>query len=313
MTIKKKKEFLILNGDFNIPAKARVVFFVEARHQKNGEFEVSKADRVCTISSVGLSEAQIKGILSGEVKKLNDQEVVLRDQVAKLAAQADEFYEKRRAAAMQFETEMLESKSVLKKAEEARTQTQQERKILDKEKRDVSILREKLNQDKEAFRLEKLSYQATSKLITDQEKSVSLKLRELDDKDRDLGKLRDELTLQLNETAETRKKLTDELQDVKRETVELRAKKAEANGQKTEYLKKQEELDSLKSALLEKHETEVSAVRKMKSEQEAESLAKEESLRRRELALVRAEKQMDEKKKDLKAREEKLEIERAKK
>lgn len=264
------------------------------------------------LKAIGLTEDQLKGVLKGEILTLQKQEIVLRDSIESMAKKTNDIYLERQQVSQAFESEKLGIKKGLENLIEEKTAIKNQKTELLNLQRDTSMLREKLNADKEMFRKEK---EVISQLVDDatiekkrqKDLTASLLLKE-----QKLDKLEDELYLreenlifQDKEITELKGRIEDEFNTAEKARHDINVIK-ESLASEREFVKKlQHEWDVKIGGGEEKLKEAGDAFRKEKK-------VENDSLRRREYAIVEKEKVIKRGLTDLRAQKESLEIERAK-
>lgn len=263
------------------------------------------------LKRAGLTEEQIKGILSGEIERLTKQEASLKASVDELAGKYNEFFEKRQKAAEQAESLKLEMAEAEKKNMIRIGEFRKIEEKIEDQKKQLSIREDKIRSEKEALSKERSIHINFVKANEDLLEDVKTEQKKLAEKQ---AKLNEDYEL-----LEAKKIQIDNdwnaLKDTEKE-IETRIKLIEI---KDADLKKQEDaLSAERSKMLAKVEEEkkksedyVAGVDKKNLETQADFEAQREVLKKRELDIIRREKAIQNQEISLKSREENFEIKEA--
>lgn len=263
------------------------------------------------LEQLGLKPEQFEGMQHAAIEKLDDQERVLKQSVEKMAKQTEELYLKRQShaqAAEQMKIEMQENekKYAVKLGEFQRL----EQKLKDREQT-VIIREDKLRVDKEALGKERSIYGNEKKNIVDELEKVRFENAQLNTRKKDLD-------LQADGIADDRYKLEKDMD-------KLNKAKESNEGLARENAAERAALNNDKKAFEDEkkifEETIFSERAKLNADKKAHDEATEnhklesgnlyDSLQKRQLDIVRKEKEVKSQETDIKARLEALEIKEA--
>lgn len=273
---------------------------------------VEKIGLLPILEQLGLTEEQFRGILKGEIDRLAKQEQVLNEQIATHATKINELTELRSKANQLNEQEKLEIEAQKKKIIELRGIVDQERKNANREKQDVLILRQQLNDDKAQFQKDReIISQNGDKLAAELKRQKEIR-EELEDKTVALVLQKDELYITQSRVNSESKKLLEEKQEFDRQTAILAGERAKLNDLRKSVEDESKETNRMKDSFIESHNERLEKFNDDQKTFEAEKAAALENIRKRELDLVRREKEIKSAETDIKARLETLEIKEAK-
>jgi len=248
--------------------------------------------------------------LTAEIERLSKQKNEIQTNIDKMSKQTEEAYMKRREAVQGYESLKLEAVETEKKLGEMRLELQTKGSSLDAKEKEISIKSERLAEDKKTFSNERKLY---SKSFEDfQSKAAELKQRELEveKKEKELSEKLEDYTLKERHVSETlnisKTELTAEINDAKSEKVSLKQAREEMELAKEAFLNKSKDIDARIASVNKKMEEERKAFLEEKK-------TLQESNRKKELELVRKEKEIDNNLLVVKTMKENLEIQHAKK
>lgn len=245
------------------------------------------------LENIGLDKDQIKSILTGEIKKLADQEKALIENVTKLAKQTDDLFEKRKLAAEAAEAASLEQAAKEKKLIDDLEVVRSAQRDLEKEKVEIIKKRELLNSEREQYQKERVIAREADQDLAKRQKDLNFKIEELKKRELELMNREDDVKLRtksLNEIqfslTEQQNKLTADLgafshqKAVQEKSLENAAEEVRAahRSEEAALLKLQEGLKDLED---------------QKKAFEKECDEEREVLRKRELDIVRKEKDIE--------------------
>lgn len=261
----------------------------------------------------GLTLDQKKGILIGDIDRLQKQIKDLEATVAKLAAQSDEYYEKRKKAAQEFDNFSIEFEKkedqIAKKLERLKDE---QTKLL---KLDLEIKgkREKLNEDKDQFFKEKGIIRQAQEAFKEAELLFKKREEELKVKERTFEDTKDDLAIREQNFKKEKDELSQALSLHQKELSALKEKQGNFN-QEIETLKKsQAELDKYRAGWESVYNSRLKELEEAKADFEKESRAKADSLKKRELAVIQQEKEIEKAVINIQAQKDDMEIKEAKK
>ena len=135
---------------------------------------------ITTFDQIGLTEDQIKGILTVEIQRLYDQEKILKASVESLARQTEEYYEKRKLAALQSETWKAELEESQKKINIRFQEAKNYENLLKDREGLIVVKEEKIRRDKEEFNREKQVFVQHSSELEEERKKIAAERQELE-------------------------------------------------------------------------------------------------------------------------------------
>lgn len=248
--------------------------------------------------------------LKADIEKLEAQRDTLKRTIDAYALQTEELYQKRSLVAQECE--------VLKLGiEDERKKISQERGALEAQKREIQGLETKqkqglvrLNEDKEQFKKDRVVYHTRLKELEDSEKEIFKTKESLKKREAELAEGVSDLQSRekrfQSEISVLKDELTNAINSAKSAESSAKQESEKSNAQYEHYLKTVE--NAAKS-----RESEKEAFDKKKKEWEADTAARTEAIRKRELALVQKEKDAENLKLEYKAKIEDFEIEQARK
>lgn len=260
-----------------------------------------------------LTLEQRKSITENDIAKLEAQKGELQKVIDGLAKQSDELYLKRQKASQDFEQLKIAADNQQKAIDQQKSDLQKEFKRLNDENFKTAGLRDQLNQDKEDFKKEKSHFQEEHRNIQEDRKALTYKDADFNKKVSDLDKEKDELRLQLKETARLKQEFLQKEEVLKNSVTLSEAKNKELESAIFEANKKGKLFEERESELEKFYQSKVDSILKEKEAFSTEKEADEESLKNRELLIVRREKVLDQKEQEFKARLEQRELEESRK
>jgi hypothetical protein len=248
--------------------------------------------------------------LSGDIEKLTKQKVVMQEMVEKLAKQHDELVGKRRDASLEYERLMSFIMEETKKHSDLKNSL--EKKIIELGNREA-----KLSDSEVAISEERANLASDKKTYEALNSGAFEKANELSQKERDLAarsKVLEEreehfasLSKKLSEDAEAlQTRLTAEVSEATSEKVLAKLAKEEAEKTVAEHKKKISEVEDRVSKMQEKLDVQQHVF-------DVEKKVQDEALRKRELELVRKEKDLNDQLLIVKTRLENIELQAARK
>lgn len=245
------------------------------------------------LEKIGITEEQFRGLLVGETEQLAKQEKVLCDQISAHAEKINDLYLQRQRAAQLHEQDRVEIENERKKIEAFRSQVQQEKTNSEREKQEIRLLRQKLNEDKEQYRVEVLAFNASREKLEADIKKQSQVLAELDTKSKALELQKDELYITQARVNEDSKKLLIEKEKFEADKAILAGEIATAKNHRADAQNEKEKYEALKITLENEYAESSQKLEDRIKSFEAEKVAVLEGFRKRELEIVRKEKEIE--------------------
>jgi len=262
---------------------------------------------------IGLTKLQIQGILEGEIKKLADQEKVMRGIIDKLANDSNEYHKKRDKAAEDFEKVRIEEAELLKKIETERSKLQNDKKKIAEGEQRVAILREKLEVEREQFKKDLAYQRETIKKAEIEQKRIFEVGREADAKLKGLDAQKDELTITQANVNKLMAELEVKEKDINSMSAALKSERLELQKLREDFEKKDAAILKLKDHLESETKQLKAGIEKDREKFNKEKNGIEEGLRHREHEIAVKEKVVSDMELTVKSRLESMEIEEGRK
>lgn len=265
------------------------------------------------LNRLGLTEAQVKVIYKNEIEKLEKQERVMAEQIAKNAKTMEDQYLEKQRISQGIEGERLAVEAKIKQISSIQKTVEDERAAVKRDQRDVSILHEKLNEAKETFRQERVIYAERLAKLENGEKELVEKLKDFEVKQKAVDLLSDECYIKKHDLDEALK-ASDEIRlKANAEKNEILALKLLLDEKRQKLDVETAELETRKS-MLEKAVGEAKEkLMKDKEDFYQEKRNIEESLRTRQLELSKKEKFIEETEASVRKKHEDVIIEESRK
>lgn len=261
-----------------------------------------------------LTEDQKKAInIQTEIDRLSKQQGALESSIKTMAAQTEEWYAKRQQAGKEYEDLKLDSEKLLKSIQAQREEIEQKKRDLVAEEKKVLTLREKLNEDKAIFSAERGAFRDRTKELEEKEASFLERAKELEAEEKKLTARKDDqfaaekmLSEKLRNADSVKETSSINQNTLQSEITKAKQAQEEAEKAKADY-EKRKNLTNGKLAEFQKVlDVEKAAFLKEKS-------SAEEGLRKRELEIVRREKQIENSEAIVKSKLEEIELQASKK
>ena len=258
-----------------------------------------------------LTREQQRGILTGDIDRLEKQKVVLGATVQKLADQTNDYYLKRQKAAQEAEAVTLEIQAKEKKLSDQLEDLRQKQRDLDKKDLDLTAKRVKLNDDKELFRKERVVYQEREKDLALKEKDLNRRIDGLQKTERELSDREDIVLIRDKELSKERTDLVKKESDFEKDLKNFSAEKSDFVLLEKRLRQEAGDAVSAKEAAVALLNESTVKLQNEKKSFEKQKTAQEETFRKRELDLIRKEKDLIDKETEIKTRFENVEIKEA--
>jgi chromosome segregation ATPase len=246
------------------------------------------------LNRLGLTEAQVKVIYSGEIEKLEKQERVLLESIDRMAKKTEEQYLERQKLSQVMDSERLEIENGKKAILALKNDVSEAKAALERDKRDVTALHVKLDEAKGVFRQERAVYEERLANLEAGEKSLHKNLSDLGEKEKILENLKDELYLKkrdldiaLKEAGELKAKLDSEKNDLLSLKLAIDDERKRNHDQKDSLDKRETAIETLVKEAQEE-------LTRSKESFYLEKRNSEESLRKREVAVAKKERFIEE-------------------
>lgn len=260
------------------------------------------------LEQCGLTEDQIKGLLKSKIGELVKQEQVLAETIKKMGDEVTAYHEKRKVAAQAYDRERVEIENLRKKLADERTDLQKFQQEIGKENLRTTRLRDKLNEDKEIFRNERIIFNDKAKALEEDLKDVSSKKKEVLKELEAVADAKCEVYLKQRELSDAQKEVDSFLKLLETDRVVLNDEMEKAKtlnsdliSEKASYAEMKDKAEKSISIAKKKYDDLISAF-------ESEKEAIQNGFRQREVDISRKEKQVEIDLRALKAKREQVEI-----